>query len=188
MLSAQPSVVNLACRKLWLMGLCYSINFQPQPLLALWYYVNYWKGAMKSCMAQSCGVEKNNNQNLGYEMCPNRRMKKYLTWQIESKMHRVLGIRQFWLIPEKCPIILLSNGSFWIGLNVTAAFLLSPWEDTCNLKALILVACLPDQTAVRAVCPWPKSHRSCYSEFSFRCSLFLWRVVLKWCEKKINTT
>lgn len=68
-------------------------------------------------------------------------------------MHRVLGIRQFWLIPEKCPIILLSNGSFRIGLNVTASFLLSPWEDTCNLKALILVACLPDQTAVRAVCP-----------------------------------
>lgn len=177
MLSALPSVVNLACRKPWLMGLCYSINFQPQPLLALWYYVNYWKRTVKSCMAQSCGVAKNNNQNRGSEMCPNRRMGKYLTWLTEPKVYGALEIRQFWFILDKCSISLLSiaNGNFLVVLKKITGHFFSVLGRTLTLKALISVDCLPDQTAVRAVGSWSKPSWSHCSELSFRSALVLWR-------------
>lgn len=181
MLSALPSVVNLACRKLWLMGLSYSINFQPQPLLALWCYVNYWKRTMKSGMAQSRGVAKNNSQDPGSEMRLSSRMiqkhliQKYLIWLTKPQIWGVLGIRQFWFILNKCSVLPLSfvNGSISVVLKKITGHFSSVLGRTLNLKALSSADCLPGLTALRAVGASSKTSWSHCTELGFTSTLFL---------------
>lgn len=177
MLSALPSVVNLACRKQWLMGPCNSINFQPQPLFALWCSVNYWKRTVKSCMAQSCGEEQHSgpwfwdaskHQNVSHP-------KKYLIWPTKPKMWGILGIRQFWFILNKCSILPLAfvSGSILVVLKKITGHVFSVLGRTLNLKALSSADFLPGLAALRAVGSWSKTSWSHCSELSFTSTLFL---------------
>lgn len=177
MLSALPSVVNLACRKLWLMGLCYSINFQPQPLVALWCFVNCWKRTMKSHMAELWHGEEQ-QPGPSSETHLNSRMyliQRYLIWLKKPKMRGVLGIRQFWFILNKCrilPLSFVSDNIFVVLKKITGQFF-SVFERTLNLKALSSADFLPGLTAVRAVGSWSKTSWSHCSELSFTSTLFL---------------
>lgn len=59
---------------------------------------------------------------------------------------------QFWFALDTCSILLLSiaNGSFLEVLKKITGHFFSVIGKTVNLKALISVDCLPEQTAERA--------------------------------------
>lgn len=160
------------------MGLCYSINFQPQPLLALWCCVNDWKRTVKSGMAESCGVVKNSSQDPGPEMHLGSRMyliQKYLIWLTKQKMWGVLGIRQLWFILNKCSILPLSfvSGNILVVMKKITGHFFSALGRTLNLKVLSSADFLPGLTAVRAVGSWSKTSWSHCSELNFTSTLFL---------------
>lgn len=159
------------------MGLCYSINFQPQPLLALWCYVNDWKRTMKWGMAQSCGVVKDSSQDPGSEVHLGSRMyliQKCLIWT-KPKMWGVLGIRQLWFILNKSSILPLSfvSGNILVVMKKITGRFFSVLGRTRNLKALSSADFLPGLTAVRAAGSWSKTSWSHCSELNFTSTLFL---------------